>query len=37
MSIDQLKKYFAIFVDTILLNGGLNQILFRDLFFGICR
>ena len=31
------RNIFAIFVDTALLNGGLNQILFRDLFFGFCR
>ena len=36
MSIDKLKKFFATFVDTALLNGGLIQI-FRDLFFGFCR
>ena len=28
---------FATFVDTALLNGGLNQIIFWDLFFGFCR
>ena len=27
---------FATFVDTALLNGGLNQIIFWDLFFGFC-
>ena len=32
--IDPLKKNFATFVDTALLNGGLNQVIFRDLFFG---
>ena len=37
MFIDQLKKFFATFVDTALLNGGLNQIIFRDLFFGFCH
>ena len=31
------SNIFAIFLDTALLNGGLNQILFRDLFFGFCR
>ena len=30
------RKIFATFVDTALLNGGLNQIIFRALFFGFC-
>ena len=37
MSIGQSKKYFAIFVNIALMNGGLNQIIFRGLFFGFCR
>ena len=37
MSIDQFIQIFATFVDTALLNGGLNQITFRDLIFGFCR
>ena len=36
MSVDQKRKIFAIFVDT-LLNGGLNQIIVRFLFFSFCR
>ena len=28
---------FVVFVDTALLNGGLNQIIFRDLFFVFFR
>ena len=28
------RYIFATFVDTALLNGGLNQIIFRDLFVG---
>ena len=31
------RKTFTIFVDNALLNGGLNQIIFRDLFFGFCH
>ena len=30
------RKMFAIFVDHTLLNGGLKQIIFQDLFFGFC-
>ena len=30
------KKFFATFVDTALLNGGLNKIIFWDLFFVFC-
>ena len=30
------RKIFATFVDTALLNSGLNQIIFWDLFFGFC-
>ena len=31
------RKIFATFVDTALLNDLLNQIIFRDLFFGFYR
>ena len=37
MSVDQSKKNFSTFVDTAWLNGGLNQIILRDLFFGFCH
>ena len=30
------KNFFATFVDTTLLNGGLNKIIFWDLFFVFC-
>ena len=30
------RNIFAIFVDTTLVNGGWNQIIFQDLFFGFC-
>ena len=33
MSVNQSKKNFKAFVDTALLNGGLNRIIFRALFF----
>ena len=36
-SVDQSKKMFAKFGDIALLNGGINQIIFRVLFFGFCR
>ena len=36
MSIDQMKKSFAAFGDTALLNSGLNEIIFQDLLFGFC-
>ena len=36
MSIDQIKKSFAAFGDTALLNSGLNKIIFQDLLFGFC-
>ena len=31
------RKIFAMFVDPALLNGELNQIIFRVLFFGFSR
>ena len=31
------RNFFATFVDAALLNGGLNQMIFQDLFFGFSR